>query len=117
MKLVYDGNNEFDNLEDLKDFVLREISTDVLEEFLDETYEGYEDNLNEWSPSDLYTYICKDGLESVRDDPDLFDYLMDSADFYDFDPDDYEDGQVVTIGDLEFTVVFEEGDTEKEEDE
>lgn len=119
MKFQYDEEHVFENEEELKEFVINECDCDVLAEFLDDTYEGYEDNLNEWSPSDLYQYICRDGLESVREDEDLWEYLTDGADnYFGFDAGDY-DGTEETceIGGIEFNIIFEPHEIEEEDEE
>ena len=119
LKCYYVGEEHvFEDEDDLRKFVIREVDSEYLSDYLDDNFEGYEDNLNEWSPSDLYNYIIGN-CESVRDDEDLWEWLCDLYDttYRGFDADDYDsDETTCTIGDLEFEIEFEDGEREEDED-
>ena len=118
MKIRY-GDRVFTNEEDLIKFVIENVDSDYLRDYVDDTFEGYEDNLNEWSPSDLYEYIVG-SYESIREDAEgLWEYLYEncSDNYLGFDPNDYDGTETTcTIGDLDFDIEFEDGDIEEDAD-
>lgn len=118
MRLHY-NKEVFTNEEDLIKFVIENVDSGYLSDYVDDTFEGYEDNINEWSPSDLYEYIVG-SYESIREDAEgLWEYLYEnhSEYYYGFNPDDYEGTEkTCTIADFEFDIEFEEGEIEEEDE-
>lgn len=115
MKIKY-GNEVFSDEDEFKEFIIRECDESYLEDFVNETYNGYEDNLNEWSPSEIYQYIVGD-LESLREDEDLFEYLCDCYDcgYLGFEPDEYEGATFFEMCGLTFEIEYEDGDLDEDE--
>lgn len=117
MKIIAKDGTVLKDEDEFKEYVTENVDEEYLEEFLDNTYDGYSDNLNDWSPSELYRYITGN-LDAVRADEDLFDYLhcySYESDYHGFDAEMYPEPEF-TICKLEFTIEYEEGDFEEEED-
>lgn len=117
MKIGY-GNEVFSNETEFKEFIVKECDEQYLEDFVNDTYNGYSDNLNEWDPSDLYRYIVGD-LEPLREDEDLFDYLCECYDsgYLGFDAEDYEGATTFEMCGMEFDILYDEDEVEEEEGE
>lgn len=117
MKIKYDDNTIFDNEDDFKDFIIHECDGEYLEDFINDTYDGYEDNLNEWTPAEIYYGMVGD-LEPIRDDEDLFEYLTDCYDseYLGFDAEDYEGAASFDMCGITFDIIYEDGELEEDEE-
>lgn len=119
MKIIAKDGTVLKDEDEFEEYVTENVDEEYLEEFLDNTYDGYSDNLNDWSPSEIYRYITGN-LDAVREDEDLFEYLncyTYESDYHGFDAEEYPEGETeFTICKLIFTIEYEEGDFEEEED-
>lgn len=118
MKLKNDDGRIFDNEDDLKDYVCKECDESYIEEFLNDTYNGFETNIDSMSAAEV-VYAMNGNLESYREDEDLFEYLTGRWDnsYIGFDASDYDEGEVIEVGGIEFVVIFDEEDKEDDDDE
>lgn len=116
MKLKY-GNEVFEDEDELAEFVVANVDEDVLIDFVNDSYEGYSDNVNEWTPAEIYEGMVG-SFDSLREDEDLFDYIEDycSSGYYGFDDDDYDGTETeCEIGGLTFIIEFDPVEEEEEE--
>lgn len=119
MKIIAEDGTVFKNAEDFEKYVVTNVDSQYLEDYINDNFTGYSDNLNDWCPSEIYEYITG-SLDAIREDEDLFEYLdMESyeSDYHGFDPYEYEGATEFTICGLEFTIEYEEGDFEDEDKE
>ena len=126
MKFKYNGEI-IENEDRLKEIVCAEVDEWYIRDFLDDTYEEFSTNLDDFSPSEIIDKMCG-GFDGYRKDEDLFEYLCDnisSSDYRGFYAEDYFDvglTEVMTIADIEFEIIFDEEEIkayegEEEEDE
>ena len=119
MKIIAENGTVIKNEEDFKKYVVANVDSQYLEEYINDNFTGYSDNLNDWCPSEIYEYITG-SLEAIREDEDLFEYLAYESyesDYHGFDPYEYEGATSFEICGLEFTIEYEEGDFEDKDKE